>query len=411
MVAFKRVTLLTLLLCMLFVILLVYEAGAEQLALQPLPGGGPSQRWKQSAIYDSEHNQVVFFGGQGLVDCLNDVWELSLTDLSWSQVSASGQVPVVRRCHSAIYDPVNKRMIVFGGANPYSVFNDLYSLDLSTHVWTQLSPGGSLPNVRWNHAAIYNPKDSSMVVFGGRQLYTGSYKTTGQVDTVNYNPENRGEGVLSSAQQASTWFNDLWKLDLKTLTWSQIIPTGQLPPARECHTATYIPDGNYLLVYAGYANWECFGDLWKYDFTTNSWTEITVSGDAPLPKSSHSAFYDGENNRLITFGGIDETWITFDDVWELDLNTFSWNKLFPLLSRSGQAGIYDPQRKGMILFGGFTHPSDYVFGDGYVVTRGEGGSVLYGDANCDGAVTITDVVYTINYLFKGGPAPCSPSAR
>ncbi|HVP37314.1 MAG TPA: M14 family zinc carboxypeptidase, partial [Terriglobales bacterium] len=32
---------------------------------------------------------------------------------------------------------------------------------------------------------------------------------------------------------------------------------------------------------------------------------------------------------------------------------------------------------------------------------------LAGDANCDGAVTVTDVVYLINYLFKGGPGPCS----
>jgi murein tripeptide amidase MpaA len=32
---------------------------------------------------------------------------------------------------------------------------------------------------------------------------------------------------------------------------------------------------------------------------------------------------------------------------------------------------------------------------------------LAGDANCDGAVTITDVIYLINYLFKGGPGPCS----
>ncbi len=410
MVTLRRVTSLTLLLYLLFAALLLCQAGAEQLALQQLPGAGPSQRWKHSAIFDSELNRVVFFGGKGSVDCLNDVWALSLNDLSWSQISTSGQVPTIRQSHSAIYDPVNKRMIVFGGTNPSSVFNDLYSLDLSTYVWTQLSPGGTLPNVRWNHTAIYNPTDSSMVVFAGRQLFTGAYKTTGQIDTIDYNIANSG-GTLSSVQAASTWFNDLWKLDLKTLTWSQIIPAGTLPPVRECHTATYIPDVNYMLVYAGYANWECLGDLWKYDFASNSWTEITVSGDAPLPKSSHSAFYDGENNRLITFGGIDETWITFDDVWELDLNTFSWIKSFPLLSRSGQAGIYDPQRKGMVLFGGFTHPSDYVFGDGYVMTKGGAGSLLYGDANCDGEVTITDVIYTINYLFKGGPAPCSLSGR
>ena len=28
-----------------------------------------------------------------------------------------------------------------------------------------------------------------------------------------------------------------------------------------------------------------------------------------------------------------------------------------------------------------------------------------GEANCDARVTVSDVVYLINYLFKGGPPP------
>lgn len=28
-----------------------------------------------------------------------------------------------------------------------------------------------------------------------------------------------------------------------------------------------------------------------------------------------------------------------------------------------------------------------------------------GDVNCDGYVTVSDIVFLINYLFKGGPAP------
>jgi uncharacterized delta-60 repeat protein len=32
--------------------------------------------------------------------------------------------------------------------------------------------------------------------------------------------------------------------------------------------------------------------------------------------------------------------------------------------------------------------------------------VLVGDVNCDGVVNVTDVVYLINYLFIGGPPPC-----
>ncbi len=31
-----------------------------------------------------------------------------------------------------------------------------------------------------------------------------------------------------------------------------------------------------------------------------------------------------------------------------------------------------------------------------------------GDVNCDGQLTISDVVYMVNYLFHGGPPPCGP---
>ena len=30
-----------------------------------------------------------------------------------------------------------------------------------------------------------------------------------------------------------------------------------------------------------------------------------------------------------------------------------------------------------------------------------------GDASCNGVVNLTDVIYLVNYLFKGGPAPCA----
>jgi hypothetical protein len=33
------------------------------------------------------------------------------------------------------------------------------------------------------------------------------------------------------------------------------------------------------------------------------------------------------------------------------------------------------------------------------------GGLLLAEVNCDGRVTVADVVYLINYLFKGGPPP------
>jgi len=52
--------------------------------------------------------------------------------------------------------------------------------------------------------------------------------------------------------------------------------------------------------------------------------------------------------------------------------------------------------------------SDVVYIVNYLFRGGPAPApFLAGDVNCDGAVTITDVIYLINYLFKWGPGPCS----
>ncbi|MDH4223332.1 MAG: dockerin type I repeat-containing protein, partial [candidate division Zixibacteria bacterium] len=52
--------------------------------------------------------------------------------------------------------------------------------------------------------------------------------------------------------------------------------------------------------------------------------------------------------------------------------------------------------------------SDVVFMINYLFKKGPPPTSCYkaGDANCDSQVTVSDVVYLINYLFRGGPSSC-----
>jgi len=36
--------------------------------------------------------------------------------------------------------------------------------------------------------------------------------------------------------------------------------------------------------------------------------------------------------------------------------------------------------------------------------------VAHGDVNCDGNVTSADIICLVNFVFKGGPAPCDVCA-
>lgn len=57
---------------------------------------------------------------------------------------------------------------------------------------------------------------------------------------------------------------------------------------------------------------------------------------------------------------------------------------------------------------GKTDISDAVFLILYLFRGGSAPDPVYsGDVNCDGVVTIVDVVYMINYLLRSGPPPCN----
>jgi hypothetical protein len=52
--------------------------------------------------------------------------------------------------------------------------------------------------------------------------------------------------------------------------------------------------------------------------------------------------------------------------------------------------------------------SDVVYLIAYIFSGGSPPSpLLAGDANCDSMVDISDVVYLIAYIFSGGLAPCA----
>jgi hypothetical protein len=73
---------------------------------------------------------------------------------------------------------------------------------------------------------------------------------------------------------------------------------------------------------------------------------------------------------------------------------------FPLLSDSYIPG--DANGDGLI------DPSDVVYLINYLFRSGPS-PVPYqaGDANCNGVVDASDAVYLLNYLYRGGPEPQS----
>lgn len=149
------------------------------------PLGLPSHRYWHTMIHDSSYDRLVVFGGEYFesVDG-SSAWFTTTAqgNTSWTHI---GDAPsgYQRKMHSAVYDPISKRMLVFGGKEPGisgsgAEFASITALDLPSSIaeadylqeggdWSTLSPEGTGPGATAEHAAVYDSESDRMIVFGG----------------------------------------------------------------------------------------------------------------------------------------------------------------------------------------------------------------------------------------------------
>ncbi len=131
---------------------------------QPLGFGGPA-RSGMAMAYDTDRKRIVMFGGvrstlAGAI-MLADTWEWD--GLQWISVTTP-VAPSPRVGSGMTYDPVRRRVVLFGGVFPGQYpLGDTWEYDGST--WTQLSPalapGAREPSLTWDSAR------EVAVLFGG----------------------------------------------------------------------------------------------------------------------------------------------------------------------------------------------------------------------------------------------------
>ncbi|EFC42864.1 predicted protein [Naegleria gruberi] len=129
-------------------------------------GDSPTPRSGHTMVYNQQTDSLVIFGGKVGGSYSNEVWSLSLSELSWTSMSTTGNIPCGRENHSSVV--CNDSMIIYGGWNIGGPKNDLYSLNLATFEWKKYSHNleTEKDSKRFGHASVY--LDGSVLIFGGK---------------------------------------------------------------------------------------------------------------------------------------------------------------------------------------------------------------------------------------------------
>jgi N-acetylneuraminic acid mutarotase len=292
----------------------------------------PAAREGAAMVCNPNTGRVVMFGGYDWVTYYDDLWVYNPEGNAWIALSPAGSTPSGRSGHTLVYDTVNKKILLFGGRGSGGDRNDLWSYDPPTDTWTQLMPAGGPPPTRSHHCAFYDPVTAKMYVFGGRH--------------------------------GGSSLGDLWAYDPAANTWTALTPAGDTPAARQTAGMAYNPGSGRAFLWGGY-NGVDLDDAWAYDPPTNQWIEIPLSGDAPAGRSFSPIVYNGKTKTMIMFGGWQYEGEIQRDTWAFKPSTGAWTEL-PQYgqvpdARSGHAMTYATGVKKIILFGGTN--DEWLFDD------------------------------------------------
>ncbi|XP_010267284.1 PREDICTED: acyl-CoA-binding domain-containing protein 4 [Nelumbo nucifera] len=257
-------------------------------------------------------------------------WHLSLAYDQWVQLPVTGSRPPARYKHAA--EVVDEKLYIAGGSRNGRYLSDIQVLDLRTLAWSKLKlymdsnpdnledssllsafpaiSGHSM--IKWGRKLLllggHSKDPSDYVVVRMVDLETNHYsilKTSGKIPRARGGQSITVSGcrlIMFGGEDASRQLlNDIYILDLETMTWD-IVETTQTPPApRFDHTAAVHAE-RYLLVFGGCSHLTCFNDLHLLDLQTMEWSQPQIQGDTVNPRAAHASVTLDENWYIVGGG-------------------------------------------------------------------------------------------------------------
>lgn len=267
--------------------------------LTPASGSAPAPRFTANGIYNPAAQQMIIWSGQGST-FFNDVWAFDLTTRTWTQFNPPDPKPNTRYGVASIFDPKANEMVAFAGFTDAGRFDDTWRFNLASATWQEISLA-THPERRCLHSASYDALEHRMIIYGGQT--SGPRGDIWAFDLTN----NTWADLTPPTSPAGRWFstniydaashraiifggglgggsvtNEVWAFDLAQNSWQQIAASGTPPAAREGAVAIYAHSEARMVVFGGLGN-AYFNDVWSLNFSPT--TGVDSDSDNKLPKT------------------------------------------------------------------------------------------------------------------------------
>ncbi|XP_034549599.1 ras guanine nucleotide exchange factor F [Notolabrus celidotus] len=270
----------------------------------------PCDRYKHACCSYDGH--VYILGGREN-SCLRDFWRYSVVCNEWTELSCTGEAaPEELEEHTMVAH--EGFLYVFGGMldSAYTKWRcSLWVFDIAKQKWVhsqgkKSSPQTQMPSNRKGHSAVVLGSD--MLLYGGFVDMKGSSQEFWRLDF-----DTMKWSMLSSSQQASSGpgprhshsamayqscmylfgglkglheQRDLWRWNSTNCTWSSL--KNKSGPSRLMGHSAVVYKDSMLLFGGGRSQNSPKNSLYRYNFTSQTWTQVPILlGSTPPDKIHH----------------------------------------------------------------------------------------------------------------------------
>jgi len=289
-------------------------------------GAVPDPLWDGASAYDQGQGLFYIFGGlNGTFPNDEPVADFSAFDVAtrtWHDLSQYPSGPSARAESMMWCVAEDDAVMVSGGRGPFRRGLDLTHQDTfrfdPVHGWTQISQ---------NAAEIGRANRSTEAV---------AVRKKGKQKTVAYAFSGSSSTLPAFINRPDGLQHDLVRYKNG---WKQVSTGSPAPRARAHHPLVYAEGWNALFVYGGYTNdavngtglftpENYLGDLWRLDLDTDTWHQLVFNeAGGPGHRDNAKLIADERNDRIWLFGGSRFDGTTLSDVWSFDLHAGTWTRV------------------------------------------------------------------------------------
>lgn len=264
----------------------------------------PSPRWGHTVTLIDNDRSLVYGGQSGDGQTQGDI--MIYSGGRWCKpVNVTG---VKRQWHSAIFVESRQLVIVFGGESLQKgrmmAMNEVMVLDTEIMLWYVYSEFcfEKLARLHLTNISLFARYPPSVT---GEIPSGRSGHSASLVHGKNM--------VIFGGVRGQKWQNSVAVLDTHRWKWSSLKVSGDAPRPRSYHSATTIHRGGgkeWIVIFGGNDAKNCFNTVHVLEMQLEGqccWIHPLVSGEVPAPRTGHAATLLRDGTTILIHGGWDPT--------------------------------------------------------------------------------------------------------